>query len=334
MDRFEKNKICDIMQLVLNTPGSFLKKNKNCFLVKNDEKSFEVSADKVESILISTSATITTDAVKFAVENNVDIVFLDHFGDPFGRVWHSKLGSTVLIRRRQLEISDQPTGFEIAKEWILAKLDNQINFLKDLKKNRPEMKYELQGYISDIEGFRDDLSAMEGILDEMRGRVMGFEGIASRSYFSALSTIMPDKWKFAGRSRNPAVDEFNCLLNYGYGVLYSMVEKGCIIAGLDPYVGFMHTDNYNKKSLVFDLIEMYRNYVDRSVVNLFSKKQVKEDYFDSIPNGLTLNQDGKALLIQSVNEMFDRTISYHGRNIKIRNTIQYDCHRIANSLIK
>jgi CRISPR-associated protein Cas1 len=334
MDRIEKNKICDIMQLVLNTPGSFLKKNKNCFLVKNDEKSFEVSADKVESILISTSATITTDAVKFAVENNVDIVFLDHFGDPFGRVWHSKLGSTVLIRRRQLEISDQPTGFEIAKEWILAKLDNQINFLKDLKKNRPEMKDELQGYISDIEGFRDDLSVMEGILDEMRGRVMGFEGIASRSYFSALSTIMPDKWKFAGRSRNPAVDEFNCLLNYGYGVLYSMVEKGCIIAGLDPYVGFMHTDNYNKKSLVFDLIEMYRNYVDRSVVNLFSKKQVKEDYFDSIPNGLTLNQNGKALLIQSVNEMFDRTISYHGRNIKIRNTIQYDCHRIANSLIK
>lgn len=322
------------MQLVLNTRGSFLKKNKNCFLVKTDDKSFEVSADKVDSILITTSATITTDAVKFAVENNVDIVFLDHFGDPFGRVWHSKLGSTVLIRRRQLEISDQPAGFEMAKGWILIKLDNQINFLKDLKKNRPEMKDELQGYISDIEAFRDDLSVMKGTLDELRGRVMGLEGIASRTYFAALNAIMPDKWKFAGRSRNPAVDEFNCLLNYGYGVLYSMVEKGCIIAGLDPYVGFMHTDNYNKKSLVFDLIEMYRNYVDRSVVNLFSKKQVKEDYFDSIPNGLTLNKEGKALLIQSVNEMFDRNISYHGRNIKTRNTIQYDCHKIANSLIK
>ena len=58
------------MQLVLNTRGSFLKKSKNCFLVKTDEKSFEVSADKVDSILITTSATITTDAVKFAVENN------------------------------------------------------------------------------------------------------------------------------------------------------------------------------------------------------------------------------------------------------------------------
>jgi len=322
------------MQLVLNTRGSFLKKNRNCFLVKTDDKSFEVSADKVDSILITTSATITTDAIKFAVDNNIDIVFLDHFGDPYGRIWHSKLGSTVLIRRRQLEKSDQPAGFDMAKEWMLTKIDNQIDFLKDLKKNRPEMKDAIQGYITDIETLRGDLAVLKGTLDERRGQVMGLEGMASRTYFAALNAVMPDRWKFAGRSRNPAADEFNCLLNYGYGVLYSMVEKSCIIAGLDPYVGFMHTDNYNKKSLVFDLIEMYRIYADRTVLNLFAKKQVKEDQFDTIPNGLTLNKDGKAVLIQAINERFDRTISYHGRNIKVRNTLQYDCHRIANNLIR
>ena|SRR3989304_1858844 len=65
--------------------------------------SFEVSADKVDSILITTAATITTDAIEFAVENNIDIVFLDFNKNPYGRVWHSKLGSTTLIRRRQLE---------------------------------------------------------------------------------------------------------------------------------------------------------------------------------------------------------------------------------------
>jgi CRISPR-associated protein Cas1 len=129
------------------------------------------------------------------------------------------------------------------------------------------------------------------------------------------------------------MDEFNCLLNYGYGVLYSRVEKACIIAGLDPYVGFNHTDDYNKKSFVFDLIEMYRIYIDRTVFNLFSKKQVSDTFFDEIPNGMTLNKEGKAVLIQAVNETFDKDITYRGRNIKIGNTIQFDCHRIANSLI-
>ncbi len=72
------------MQLVLNTRSSFLKKNKNCFLVKTYEKSFEVSADKVDSIILTTSATITTDTVKFTVENNIDIILPDHFGDHGG----------------------------------------------------------------------------------------------------------------------------------------------------------------------------------------------------------------------------------------------------------
>lgn len=322
------------MQLVINTRGAYLKKNKNVFLVKNDDKIFEVSANKVDSILITTSATITTDAIKFAVENNIDIVFLDHFGDPYGRVWHSKLGSTVQIRRRQIEISDQPKGFKMATGWIGTKVDNQISFLKDLKKNRPEKKDELAEYISNIEAMKDRLAALDGTIDQMRGTIMGFEGMSSRYYFDAFSAIMPEKWKFNGRSRNPAVDEFNCLLNYAYGVLYSMVEKGCTIAGLDPYVGFLHTDNYNKKSLVFDLIEMYRIHADRTVVNLFSKRKVNDDLFDAIPNGLTLNKEGKAVLIQALNETLDKSISYRGRNIKIRNTIQYDCHRIANSLIK
>ncbi|MDW7732696.1 MAG: CRISPR-associated endonuclease Cas1 [Methanolobus sp.] len=322
------------MQLVINSYGSFLKKHQNCFLVKNEDKVFEVSANKVESILITTSAIITTDAVKFAVENNIDIVFLDHFGDPYGRVWHSKLGSTTLIRRRQLEIADKERGFELARGWIETKMDNQIEFLKDLKKNRPEKREEMDEYIANIEMMRDQLLEFDGILDDVRGSIMGTEGMASRHYFKALSYIMPEKWKFEGRSRNPAVDEFNCLLNYGYGVLYSMVEKACILSGLDPYVGFIHTDNYNKKSLVFDLIEMYRVHVDRTVVNLFSKRKVKEEYFDSIPNGLSLNKEGKAVLIQSLNEVLDQTINYHGRNIKIRNTIQRDCHKIANSLIK
>ncbi|MFO7558792.1 MAG: CRISPR-associated endonuclease Cas1 [Desulfobacterales bacterium] len=58
---------------------------------------------------------------------------------------------------------------------------------------------------------------------------------------------MPEKYQFSGRSRRPAKDPFNAVLNYCYGMLYSRVEKACILSGLDPFVGFLHTDNYNKK---------------------------------------------------------------------------------------
>lgn len=322
------------MQLVINTRGAYLKKEKNCFLVKNDDKSFEVSADKVDSILITTSATITTDAIEFAIENNIDIVFLDFNGNPYGRVWHSKLGSTTLIRRRQLEAEASIVGFNMARGWIAQKLDNQIAFLKDLKKNRPDDREPFDVYISKISQLKDELLNLKGSLNEKRGSIMGIEGMASLTYFDALSSVMPDIWKFNGRSRDPAKDAFNCLLNYGYGILYSQVEKACIIAGLDPYMGFLHTDNYNKKSFVFDLIEIFRTHIDRTVVNLFSRKQVHEGLFDKIPGGLYLNKEGKAVLISAINETLDKEIEYNGRNVKIRNTILMECHSIANSLIR
>ncbi len=322
------------MQIVINSYGSYIRKEHNCFLIKNEDKTFEVSAEKVESILVSTSATISTDAIEFAVANNIDIVFLDKYGNPYGRVWHAKLGSTALIRRRQLEAGASSVGFTFVKGWVGEKIHNQIEFVKDLRKNRPALHDELERHIEALTDLRETLNALSGSIEKNRGSIMGIEGMASAHYFDTLSAALPEKWRFPGRSRDPAKDAFNCLLNYGYGVLYSHVEKGCIIAGLDPYVGFLHTDNYNKKSFVFDLIEIYRTYIDRTVMGIFAKRQVREDLFDLVPGGLYLNQDGKAVLIAAVNEMFDREVPYHGRNVKVRNMIPMECHRIANSLIK
>jgi len=321
------------MQIVINTRGSYLRKEHNCFLIKNEDRTFEVSAEKVDSILITTSATISTDAIEFAVANNIDIVFLNRYGNPYGRIWHPKLGSTTLIRRRQLEMGALPEGFVLVRGWVARKLRNQIEYLRELRKNHPAQHDTLEGHVAILEDLYTGLLALSGTVAMHRERVMGIEGMASAHYFAALSAVLPEEWKFAGRSRDPARDAFNCLLNYSYGVLYSHVEKGCIIAGLDPYVGLLHTDDYNKKSFVFDLIEVFRIFMDRTVMLLFAKRQVKESLFDPIPGGLYLNPEGKAVLIAAVNEMFDQEIPYHGRSVKVRNVIPMECHRIANELI-
>lgn len=321
------------MQLIINTYGSYLQKNGDCFKVKTDDKVFEISCKKVESILISTAAYITTDVIKMAVENNIDIVFMDEHGDPYGRVWHSKLGSTTLIRRRQLEIAETDEGFNLALDWVRTKFGNQLDLLKRLRQTRPHKSAEITSYIDKIENVGNGLHRLSGTLSDNRGSIMGIEGSGGRIYFEALSSLMPDRFQFKGRSRNPAKDEFNTLLNYSYGVLYSRVEKACIVAGLDPYVGFIHTDHYNKKSMVFDLIENYRIWGDETVVNLFASRKVKVEHFDTIPNGFTLNKDGKAILLTAFNEFMDESTKYRGRNIKRANIIQFDCHRIANQLI-
>ncbi|MEW6621096.1 MAG: CRISPR-associated endonuclease Cas1 [bacterium] len=322
------------MQLVINTYGSYLQKNGDCFKVKRDDQTFEVSVKKVSSILIATAAYITTDAIKLAMDNNIDIVFLDEFGDPYGRVWHSKLGSTTLIRRRQIEIAEVEEGLSLALSWVKKKFENQIDLLKRLRNTRTQKSAEITSYIEKLVNCQKTLETISGTIEERRGTIMGIEGSGGRIYFECLSFLVPERYKFNGRSRNPAQDEFNALLNYAYGILYGKVEKACIIAGLDPYVGIIHTDNYNKKSLVFDLIELFRIWADETVINLFAARKVKEGCFDKLKNGFTLNKEGKTLLIGEFSAFLDESIRYGGRNIKRENIIQFECHRIANELIK
>jgi CRISPR-associated protein Cas1 len=145
------------MQIVINSYGSYLQKNGDCFKVKKDEQVFEVSVKKVSSIMITTAAYITTDAIKLAMDNNIDIIFLDDFGDPFGRVWHSKLGSTTLIRRRQLEIADKEEGLKLALSWIMRKFDNQIDLLARLRNTRTRKSAEITEYIEQLKNCRAKL---------------------------------------------------------------------------------------------------------------------------------------------------------------------------------
>ncbi|OHB91174.1 MAG: CRISPR-associated endonuclease Cas1, partial [Planctomycetes bacterium RIFCSPHIGHO2_12_42_15] len=227
-----------------------------------------------------------------------------------------------------------------ALEWVRKKLDNQIELLTRLRESRTNKSAEITAYIDKLRNCRNSLDSLipQGTgnvgIEEIRGSIMGIEGSGGRIYFEAVSFIMPDRYKFEGRSRNPAKDEFNTLLNYTYGILYSKVEKACIIAGLDPYVGIIHTDHYNKKSMVFDIIENYRIWADETVIKLFAGREVKQEHFDKLENGFTLNKEGKAMLVSAFNAFLDESIRYSGRNIKRGDIIQFDCHKIANGMIK
>ena len=321
------------MDLILTTFGTYLHRQGEMFVINIKEQKQEISSRKVRSILITTGASLSTDAIQLAVEKNIDIVFLDKFGHPYGRVWHGRPGSTTAIRREQLRLADTDQGLRLALSWLLRKFDNQLDFLREARQRRTRLSASLTEKINALSGLRQSLEGIRGDLDEMRSSIMGFEGRAGRTYWEAVNLLLPESFQFAARSHNPAKDEFNCLLNYSYGVLYSTVERACILAGLDPYVGFVHTDHYQKKSLVFDLIECYRIWADETVVGLFAARKIKRDLFDPLQNGLTLNKQGKAVLMERLGEHLDETIRYRNRNIKRRDTVQLDCHRMANEWI-
>lgn len=328
------------MQIYLNTYGTYLHVKDDMFEIKVPVKDSEpikqhISVHKVSTIIMSTSAALSTDAVRLALTNNIDIVFTHSDGHPMGRIWHSKLGSTTKIRKRQLEASLSKEAVIFTKKWIAEKMNNQLEFILDLKKHRPQLADYITDKITKLESLSVSLSCLNADkIEEISDTVRGLEGTAGRLYFETINYVIPEQYKFSGRSMRPAKDAYNAFLNYGFGILYSRVEKSLMIAGLDPYVGFLHRDDYNQMSMVFDFIEPYRIFVETAVFRLFSAKKVNKAHIDDITNGVSLNKEGKELLINALNtHMESETIRYKGRNQTRANAMQQDAHTFANTLI-
>ena len=328
------------MNLYINTYGTYLHVKDELFEIRvkdNGEiNKHHYSARKIKNIVITTEAALSTNAIELAHIHNIDILFINRLGKPISRIWHSKLGSTSKIRKAQLEISVKSTGVSYARDWVEKKITNQIDFLKSLKKHREQKRAFLDERIASIENLKSSLKSVNPEKDnEATSTIRGLEGTAGRVYFDTLSSLLLPKYQFAGRSSRPAKDQFNAFLNYSYGILYGRIEKALLIAGIDPYIGFLHRDDYNQMSFVFDFIEPFRIYCDTVVFRLFSAKKVKETHTDDIGNeGMSLNKEGKKLLIESFSKYFEQDkIRYKNRNQSRDNIIQMEAHSFANQII-
>lgn len=132
----------------------------------------------------------------------------------------------------------------------------------------------------------------------------------------------PAEWQFEKRSRRPALDPFNAALNYGYGMLYRVVESAAFAASLDPYMGVLHAEEYQTPTLTFDLIEPFRPWLDRLVLECFYEDRFVPAHFEPKDEGWHLSKPGKAFWFPCFDAwMQEKLPDKDGRNTARRNHI-------------
>ena len=101
------------------------------------------------------------------------------------------------------------------------------------------------------------------------------------------------------------------MLNYSYAILASEVLKSLHISGLDPYAGFLHSDRYARKSLVFDLMEEFRQQiVDKSVLKLINRNQIHEDDFEQNEGMMYIHESCRKLLIKTILDKLNNDVTF------------------------
>ncbi len=204
-----------------------------------------------------------------------------------------KVTGNVLLRREQYRVADDyVSSLEIAKNMITGKIFNSKYVLKRALRDHSD-RLDTEKFKSKIEQLDNSLLMCKTI--QSKQELLGVEGEAAQIYFSLMDDMIlqqKDFFKFSSRNRRPPKDAVNALLSFTYSICTTMCANALEGVGLDPYVGFFHTDRPGRCSLALDLVEEFRSVLcDRFVISLINRKMINENHFEIKENGTYLLTD-------------------------------------------
>lgn len=185
--------------------------------------------------------TITQGVMAALLDNNAAVVTCDYSHMPVGLMLPLE-GHTVQQERFRDQLgSSLPLRKQLWQQTVQQKILNQAALLK-----------ELHGI--------ETGNMRQWAKEVLSGDSTNLEGRAAAFYWSKMFPTIPD----FTRSREGAYP--NALLNYGYAILRAVIARALVGSGMLPTLGIHHHNRYNAYCLADDIMEPYRPYVDRLVV--------------------------------------------------------------------
>ena len=148
-----------------------------------------------------------------------------------------------------------------------------------------------------------------------RDELRGYEGEAASIYFSVFDELILQQKKdftFQGRNKRPPIDKMNAMMSFVYTLLTNMEASALECVGLDPCVGYLHTERPGRASLALDMMEELRSVLaDRFVLSLVNKRMITAKNFTQKENGaVLLDDDGRKVILTEWQNRKKETITH------------------------
>lgn len=214
-------------------------------------------------VLDNKRITITQGVLEALLENNCAVITCNDSHLPVGM--HLPLvGNTTQTERMRFQIeASLPLKKQLWQQTISAKIQNQALVLRQIRGT--EVRNMLKWASEVKSGDSENLEARAAV------------------YYWQNAFPMIENFTRSREGVSP-----NNLLNYGYAILRAIVARALVSSGLLTTLGIHHRNKYNAYCLADDIMEPYRPYVDRLVMQLY----------DKYPNCEELTKELKAELLQ------------------------------------
>lgn len=251
-----------------------------------------VPIQTIEAIVLMGNPRITGDALTYVLELGIPVHYLSSIGRYLGSALPKQSRNGQLRLAQYETYCDTSKRLQLVKSIITAKIHNQHAVLYRHHQRENPLKQ------------RKAAVKTQSTLDQLRG----IEGSAARAYFECWTKMFKEPWKFTGRNRRPPTDPINSLLSFAYGLLRIQVTAAIQIAGLDPYIGYLHEVTRGQPALVLDLMEEFRPLVaDNVVLSVINNREIQQEDFNESLGAYRLSDKARKTFL----EAFERKMTDH-----------------------
>ncbi len=287
--------------LAITTVGSTLAMDAGSYVLTREGKArHHLPPSAVEAVLFFHGTHATRQALSKLAEHGAAVTFLDAAGRIESRLIPA-CGQSADARVGQVAaFLDEGVRLLLSKRFVHAKISNAIQTIRTHDSNHPHPT--LKEIMGGMEAIASHVAQARDI-----PALLGIEGAAGRLYFSAFARMLRPDWiEFDGRHRRPPTDPANALLSYTYAVLARAASFLTEAIGLDPYVGYLHTQSSRRPSLALDLIEPFRaTLADRLVLRLLNLGTLGPSQFhQDSPPAILITHEGRLSLLQIFYDWF------------------------------
>lgn len=221
-------------------------KTKDEQLVFQSEETGELKTLPIEDIgvLILDHQQITVSQALIAklLANNVAFITCDNSHHPTGMLLNLD-GNTLQSQKFQAQVeASVPLKKQLWQQTISCKINNQAALLESCRVPVKNMR----NWSAEVKS----------------GDSANHEAVAAVYYWKNIFQLFPEF------KRERFGEPPNNLLNYGYAILRAVVARSLVASGLLPTLGIFHKNQYNAYCLADDIMEPYRPFVDKLVVNI------------------------------------------------------------------
>jgi len=309
--------------LYLLTPGLSVHRDGLALRIEQEKQlKLSLPVHNLESVFVFGADIYLSPAVlRLCWEHGAAVCFFTDWGRLEARVEGVPRGS-VMLRRAQHRAADTlAISAAIARAFVAGKLHNTRWLLARSARDAPDAEDatllrvatdQLAYLLRELGKTPDDLDIIRGV--EGRAAALHFAVFARH-----LRPPLRPQFLFDGRNRRPPRDALNALLSFLYALLRHDCTSALTAVGLDPFVGFLHTDRAGRESLALDLMEEFRPWVERLALTLVNRSELKPAHFTVRDGGaVELTEPARKLLVAAYQQRKVEEIAHPLFSEKVR----------------